>query len=564
MLSPMAGPGRSILALPHAGLRAWLPALLLALGGVASAQAPPAPEGEAEFIIFVRAARVGTERVTVARTAEGWAIRSAGRFEAPINLTLRKAEAIYDAGWRPVQVSMDGSFRERPISLSTRFDGTTATSRFTSPQTGEPAEKQDRVAADTLALPNNFFGAYAALAVRLLALASGAEVRVYVAPQAEIAIVLDAVEEERIETASRSFAVRRHRITFKNPGGDLAGELVAETDGRLVRISLPSAGLDVVRWDVATVAARRQTFHREGDEPVKVPAAGFALAATISKPAGAAPGRLPAVVLVPGSGQVDRDEFVAGIPIFGQISAALADAGFLVVRYDKRGVGQSGGRLESATLSDYAEDARAIVAFLDRRKDVDPKRIALVGHSEGAWAAFVAASRDDRVARVVAVAGPGLTGAQLVLEQQRHLLSQLNLSDAERKERIDLQMKIQAAVLGGGTWEGVPDDLRKQADTPWFQSFLAFDPARVVKSVHQPILIIEAELDRQVPPPHGERLLTLAKARKKSPRSQLVTVPGINHLLVPAKTGEVSEYGTLGDVSVSPAVVEAIVGFLTK
>lgn len=512
----------------------------------------------------MRAARVGTERVSVTRTSTGWAIRSTGRLETPIDLTLRRAEALYDAGWRPIGLSIDGSFRERPISLSTRFEGTTATSRFANPQTGEPAEKQDQVAPDTLALPNNFFGAYTALAVRLVALEPGAVLRAYVAPQAEIAIALDAVENERVETASRSFAVRRHRITFRNPGGDLAGELVAETDGRLVRLSLPAAGVDVVRWDVATVAARRQAFHREGDEAVKIPAAGFSLAATISRPVGGAQGRLPAVVLVPGSGQVDRDEFVAGIPIFGQIASGLADAGFLVVRYDKRGVGQSGGRLESATLSDYAEDARAIVAFLDKRKDVDPKRIALVGHSEGAWASFVAASRDNRVARVVAIAGPGLTGAQLVLEQQRHLLSQLSLSDAERKERIDLQMKIQAAVLGGGSWDGVPEELRKQADTPWFQSFLAFDPARVVKDVHQPLLIVQAELDRQVPPPHGERLLALARARKKNPVSDLITVPGINHLLVPAKTGEVSEYGTLGDVSVSPAVIEAIAGFLAR
>ena len=555
----MARPGTLILAL----LAVWTSPFFLNAGGVASAQERSALEGESEFIIFVRAARVGTERVTVTRSTSGWAIRSTGRLEMPINLTLRRGEALYDDSWRPVEVSIEGSFRERPLNLSTRFDGTTATSRFSNPQTGEPAQKQDQVAANTLALPNNFFGAYTALAVRLVTLAPGAEVRAHISPQAEIVITLDGVENERVETASRSFAVRRHRITFKNPGGDVAGELVAETDGRLVRLSLPAASLDVVRWDVATVAARRQAFHREGDEPVKIPAVGFSLAATISKPA-AAGGRLPAVVLVPGSGQVDRDEMVAGIPIFGQLASALADAGFLVVRYDKRGVGQSGGRSESATLSDYGEDARAIVAFLEERKDVDPKRIALVGHSEGAWASLVAAARDKRIARVAAIAGPGVTGAQLVLEQQRHLLSRINLPEAEQKARIDLQMKIQAAVLGTGTWDGVPDDLRTQADTPWFQSFLAFDPAKVVKDVRQPILVIQAELDRQVPPPHGDRLLALARARKKDPGAELVTIPGINHLLVPAKTGEVSEYGTLGDVSVSPAVVEAIVKFLRR
>ena len=94
------------------------------------------------------------------------------------------------------------------------------------------------------------------------------------------------------------------------------------------------------------------------------PRSGFNLGATISRPAGkAAPGKkdknvekLPAIVLVGGSGNVDRDTIAYGVPVMGQLAGQLADAGYLVVRYDKRGVGQSGGRAESATLSDYADD----------------------------------------------------------------------------------------------------------------------------------------------------------------------------------------------------------------
>jgi len=91
--------------------------------------------------------------------------------------------------------------------------------------------------------------------------------------------------------------------------------------------------------------------------------------------------------------------------------------------------------------------------------------------------------------------------------------------------------------------DGVPDDLRTQADTPWFQSFLAFDPAKVVKDVRQPILVIQAELDRQVP-----RRMAIAcwprEGAQEGSRGRARHHPGINHLLVPAKTGEVSEYGT--------------------
>ena len=98
-------------------------------------------------------------------------------------------------------------------------------------------------------------------------------------------------------------------------------------------------------------------------------------------------------MLIAGCGPLDRDETAYGIPIFAQLANALADAGFAVVRYDKRGVGQSGGRSEFATLNDYAEDVVAVIKFLEKRKDIDPKRIALVGHSEGAAVALLAARR---------------------------------------------------------------------------------------------------------------------------------------------------------------------------
>ena len=91
-------------------------------------------------------------------------------------------------------------------------------------------------------------------------------------------------------------------------------------------------------------------------------------------------------MLVAGSGPVDRDETVAGIPIFGQLASALADAGYLVVRYDKRGVGQSGGRPESATLSDYAEDVlgcRAVAAQAEGRGREAPVRSSATARARG-------------------------------------------------------------------------------------------------------------------------------------------------------------------------------------
>jgi pimeloyl-ACP methyl ester carboxylesterase len=330
-------------------------------------------------------------------------------------------------------------------------------------------------------------------------------------------------------------------------------------------MSIPAQTLEMARDDIASAAARTATFIIPGDEAVLIPAAGFNIAATITKPP-AATGPLPAIVLIGGSGPTDRDETVAGIPVFGQIARDLVAAGFFVVRYDKRGVGQSGGRMESVTLNDYAEDARSVVQWLRNRKDVDKKQIGIVGHSEGSSVALIVGTRErDNVGGMALLAGPATTGAALVLEQQQHALGLMKITDAERAEKIALQTQINAAVLGQGKWDGVPEGVRRVADTPWFQSFLLFDPSKAMKDVRQPILIVQGELDTQVLPHHADDLATQAQARKNKVDVQVVKVPGVNHLFVAAKTGEVSEYPTLGaDAKVSAAMTTAIADWMKK
>jgi pimeloyl-ACP methyl ester carboxylesterase len=336
-------------------------------------------------------------------------------------------------------------------------------------------------------------------------------------------------------------------------------------------VTIAQLQIEVVRDDIAVVSTRQQTSFRANDETVWVLANGFNLAATVSKPVAPAPPakgkekpvKLPAIVLVAGSGLVDRDETVAGIPIFAQLANSLADAGFLVVRYDKRGVGQSGGRMESATLFDYSEDLRAVIRYLsDKRKDVDDKRIAVAGHSEGAAIAMLAAQRDEKIRALVLMAGPGTTGAELILEQQAHALSRSNLPEQERADRIGLQLKIQAAALSGQGWEGIPPEMQRQANTPWFTSFLQVDPAAAMKKVNQPLLIVQGDLDRQVPTAHADKLATLAKARKKAADVQVAKFATLNHLLVTAKTGEVDEYAKLESKAVAPEVAAKIAEWL--
>jgi len=127
----------------------------------------------------------------------------------------------------------------------------------------------------------------------------------------------------------------------------------------------------------------------------------------------------------------------------------------------------------------------------------------------------------------------------------------MDLPEAEKQSRIDLQKKIQAAVVSGGSWEGIPPAYRRQADTPWFRSYLTFDPAVAIPKVDQPIGVFHGERDRQVPVSHGRRLAELASARKKNRGADLFVIDGLNHLLIPARTGEMSEYPLLEDRNIS-------------
>ena len=512
------------------------------------------------YTVFLRGTPIGREDITVRSDAAGTIISGTGRLSPPLDIVTRRAEVRYGADWSPQSMLFEGTVRLRENIVNIVFaDGE---ARVDASVEGKPVSKVDKVSPQTLVLPNGFFGFHEAVARRLATVTPPAELRAYIAPQLEIALRVRSVVNERVQTGSVTFGVRRYELAFANPGGDVAFQLTADEQGRLIRVTIPAQALDIVRDDVAASTSRTQTYSNPGDEPITIPAAGFNIAGTLTKPKSPA-ARYPAVVLHTGSGVGDRDGTAAAVPTLGQIAGALAGAGVLTVRYDKRGYGQTGGRAESATISDFAEDVRAVVRYLEKRKDVDPKRIVVLGHSEGAWVALVAAEREKKIAGVVAIAAPASTGAELVLEQQQHALQRANLTDTERQAKVELQKKIHQAVITGKGWEGIPEELRKQADSVWFNSVLTFDPAKVIKDVRQPLLIVHGELDRQVPVAHSDKLAELAK-KGKSRAVEVVTVRGVNHLLVPATTGELSEYGSLTDRNVSKDVTKTIIDWLTK
>jgi len=251
--------------------------------------------------------------------------------------------------------------------------------------------------------------------------------------------------------------------------------------------------------------------------------------------------------MITGSGQQTRDE---PVPLpglkdyrpFHQIAESLAGAGIAVLRVDDRGVGGSTGRdtLAQATTSDFADDTRAQVAYLRTRSEIDPAKIALVGHSEGGIIAPMVAASAPRVAAIALLAGSAKRGYEVTLFQQKAALDGLKMSEEEKNKKVAQQREIMDTVINGGDTSKIP----AQAKIPWVKEFWSYDPLPTIRKVHQPILILQGELDQQVT---ADQAPMLEKAAREAGNKDVTmrVFPGLNHLFLPAKTGAISEYSSL-------------------
>jgi uncharacterized protein len=316
--------------------------------------------------------------------------------------------------------------------------------------------------------------------------------------------------------------------------------------------------------------------YRELDVTYINKAAGDTLAATLTVPPGKGP--FPAVLLIAGSGPHDRDESLLGHKPFLVLADYLTRKGIAVLRADKRGVGKSTGEYAKATTADFATDAEAGVAYLKSLPEVDRHKIGLIGHSEGAIIAPMAAVADADVAFIVMMAGSGVPGDQIIVEQGRLIA----IAGGESKEKADEDAvkqretmtleeteKDPAALerlLGAKlASEGVPDASIsaqiKAFSSPWFRFFLTYDPATALRKLTIPVLAINGSLDLQVPP--AQNLPAIRKALAGDPHAEVDELPGLNHLFQTAKTGSPAEYGQIEE-TISPVALDKIASWILK
>ena len=482
---------------------------------------------------MLRGARIGTEIVSVSRSGDGWLITANGRQNAPVNMQTNKFELTYADDWQPRKLEVQAVLRGQSVSMTTTFDGTSASNLVTNP--AKSGIFKQNVSPKTVVLPNGFYAAYEALAARLSAMTLGDKVPLYVAPDGELIATISRITPRTITTPGARFTYRQFDLNLASDATPWL-EVWVDEQNRLARVALPASDLTVAREDLASVMAREELVRNAGDTNAFIPLDGFSLAATVTAPQAAAT-KLPAVVLVPGFGPEDRDEVTGNVPVFGLLAGHLADAGYLVVRYDRRGIGQSGGRAENATLTEYADDLNGVVDWLRRRKDVDANRIGVIGYDEGGAVAMLTAAKQSRIRALGLIAVPGVSGRDYVVEQQARALASIDASAADKQAKVQLQQTIMNAAISGVGWDNVPAELRRGADQPIYRSWLLFDPAAVIPKVEQPMLILQGDADVEVPRTHADKLASLANARprRRPEDTRLSILPGVTHPLTAAR-----------------------------
>jgi pimeloyl-ACP methyl ester carboxylesterase len=364
--------------------------------------------------------------------------------------------------------------------------------------------------------------------------------------------------------------------TLSEDGNELAGDFTQ----RGTRLPLRLTRTD----DVSALSPKRPQEpkppfpYASEDVTYSNPAAGVTLAGTLTLPTGAGPHAV--VVLISGSGPQDRDEFLMGHRPFLVLADHLTRKGIAVLRVDDRGVGKSTGTFATSTTEDFASDVLAGVAYLKTRREIDPKRIGLIGHSEGGYVAPLVATRSPEVAFIVLLAGPGVPIAELLREQARLLLEasgadpafiEMNQRTQERMFEIvrresdpaaaEPELKAEIDALLAQLPPAQRDAARASAESsvtlvnsPWFRYLLTYDPARTLHRVKVPVLALNGELDLQVPP--AQNLPAIEKALKLGGNQDVETavLPKLNHLFQTATTGSVSEYRTIEETMSSVAL----------
>jgi alpha/beta superfamily hydrolase len=270
----------------------------------------------------------------------------------------------------------------------------------------------------------------------------------------------------------------------------------------------------------------------------------------------------------------------------------LTKSGIAVLRFDDRGTAKSTGDFATATSLDFVIDVEYAIKYLQTRKEINKKRIGLVGHSEGGIIAPMVAAESKDINFIVLLAGMGIPGDQLLLLQQELIGKAMGVSEEELQKTRSINKAAFDIIIKSTNTESLKTELTNyikqtlkdnpesiestgmietdfiklqvnQLTSPWIQYFIKYDPSSILEKVKCPILAINGEKNLQVPA--KVNLYTIEKTLKKGGNDKVTIkeLPNLNHLFQKCETGLPNEYATI-EQTFSPIALEEISKWIIK
>ena len=276
----------------------------------------------------------------------------------------------------------------------------------------------------------------------------------------------------------------------------------------------------------------------------------------------------PALIMVTGSGQQNRDEEIFSHKPFAVIADALSRAGIATLRYDDRGFGESTGDMVNCTTEDLKDDALAGIELLRQRFS----KVGVLGHSEGGSIALMLAA-EGKADFAVSLAGMIVSGAETLLWQNRRALENSGIGKSDTDSYCRLLSEAYEAVINGlplpsADKYGLPDILKQnymatsaQLNTPYLKYFLALNVSSVLGNIKVPVMALNGSKDTQVE--STRNLGALRAGLRGGSHNVIEEKAGLNHLFQHCRTGEVAEYKAIEE-TFSPEVLDEIAAWITS
>lgn len=307
-------------------------------------------------------------------------------------------------------------------------------------------------------------------------------------------LTLTSIRDEYIKVGLKKIKVECLLIKIRNsPQGML---WVTKSGKSLVGIEFPDKKLKIMRLFFSRALEAKKflrTSETYNEEEVKFNDKKIALAGTLTLPKNG--GLHPAILLMGGDQSADREEN----GLFTDIADCLGKQGFMVLRFDKRGMGLSGGDSRSTTDTDEYEDAASALDYLLSRKDIDPQRIAVIGHGKGSFfAAKLVSGRKDVRALVIMAPLISLGGeTDLNFDNLKEMATKLGWGDQYLKLVIKSRMEtIDRVKKTKNNWVSL---LRTRCFLKKLKEEIEEKPTDIIRKVEAPVLILYGKEDELIP-----------------------------------------------------------------